>query len=141
MLLEGPNCPSSPTDASGPRACNLSTYTSPCLAACFSDSKISPSSHSSASPAQIPPCCLQHTDSSRHLYQLPTICCPPQFKHPGPTLNAKSCAGAPPSPTTSRQGQRPYTAFSGHLQICKQASYVVSLFADLQVSAQMIMQN
>ena len=76
-FLERPNCPSSPIDASGPRACNLSTFTSPCLTACFSDSKISPSSPSSAPPAQKPTCPLHHPDSCRHLNQLPAICCPP----------------------------------------------------------------
>lgn len=77
MFLEGLNCPSSLTDASGPRACNLSTFTSPCFTACFSNSKISPSSPSSAPPAQIPIRPLHHPDSSWPLDQLPAICCPP----------------------------------------------------------------
>lgn len=114
------------------RAGNLSTFIIPYFTACFSNSRLSPSKPSSVSPAQISTCALHSPDSSRHLNQLPPICCPPQFQHPRPTLIAILCT---PPPTTSRQGQCPYTAFSGHLQTCKQAGYVVSSFADLQVSA------
>lgn len=114
------------------RAGNLSTFIIPYFTACFSNSRLSPSKPSSVSPAQISTCALHSPDSSRHLNQLPPICCPPQLQHPGPTLIPVLCT---PPPTTSRQGQCPYTAFSGHLQTCKQAAYVVSSFADLQVSA------
>lgn len=68
------------------RAGNLSTFIIPCFTACFGNSRLSPSHPSSAPPALISTCALHSPHSSRHLNQLPPICCPPQFQHPGPTL-------------------------------------------------------
>lgn len=69
-----------------PRAGNLSTFIIPCFTACFSNSRLSSSNPSSAPPAQTSTCALHSPHSSRHLEQLPPVCCPPQFQHPGPTL-------------------------------------------------------
>lgn len=68
------------------RAGHLSTCIIPCFRACFSNSRLSPSNPSSTPPAQTSTCALHSPHSSRHLKQLPSICCPPQFQHPGPTL-------------------------------------------------------
>lgn len=75
-----------------------------------------------------------------HLPRYPHVLCIPHIPPGSSTSCLQSAAHhnsstQDPPPTTPRQGQCPYTAFSGHLQICKQAGCVVSSFADLQVSA------
>lgn len=65
---------------------------------------------------------------------LPT--CPMQFKHPGPTLNAKSCADAPPCPTTSRQGQSLHCIFwsSTDLQTSKLCCELIFRSASISIN-------
>lgn len=126
FFLQGPKYPSSSINASGQ---GIQAFSS------------SPASQLASAVPDFPPQILLLPHLPRH----PHVLCIPHI----PPGTSSSCLNllptTIPAPRTHPCAPHPLPHqgrvsvltlhFSGHLQICKQAGYVVSSFADLQVSA------